>query len=336
MTARLRITSSGAVSPAGWGVPALWAAREAGSSFALRHGFHSVPAPLSTAEFLRHPRLRRASAISRYVAAAALEALGPERIARAQAGQLRLGIVCAMVNGCVAYSGKFYGEVLQNPATASPILFPETVFNAPTSHLATLLGVTGPVATLVGDPAQFITALDMASLWLEMGLADACLVIGAEEADWVTGEAARWLHRGLPLAEGAGAVLLERTDRGVPITTLVQRTLTTPSARIPLAHELRQALAAPGNNALLVDDRTGHRRTDAPTQAAWSTYAGPHWSPLSWLGHGLGAATAWQTVLAVEALVQQRAQTAVVVAQGGNHQAGGVALGPEGGLESGY
>ena len=62
-----------------------------------------------------------------------------------QSGALRLGIVACTMAGSVAYSRRFYEEVLREPATASPLVFPETVFNAPASHLAAYLGTLRPV-----------------------------------------------------------------------------------------------------------------------------------------------------------------------------------------------
>ena len=48
----------------------------------------------------------------------------------------------------IRYSERFFGEVLENPATASPMLFPETVMNAPASHMAAYLGCTGSSSPL--------------------------------------------------------------------------------------------------------------------------------------------------------------------------------------------
>ncbi len=56
----------------------------------------------------------------------------------------------------MAYSRRFYEEVLRDPATASPLIFPETVFNAPASHLAAFLGTTAINYTLVGDEGTFL------------------------------------------------------------------------------------------------------------------------------------------------------------------------------------
>ena len=74
------------------------------------------------------------------------------------------------MSGCVNYSRRFYDEVLQDPATASPLIFPETVFNAPASHLAGYFASTAMDYTLVGDPCSFLQGTALAADWLETGL----------------------------------------------------------------------------------------------------------------------------------------------------------------------
>ena len=90
-----------------------------------------------------------------------------------------------MLAGLVTYSRRFYEEVLRDPATASPLIFPETVFNAPASHLAAYLGSTAPNCTLVGDDGMFLQGLALAAQWLMEDEIDGCVVIGAEELDWL-------------------------------------------------------------------------------------------------------------------------------------------------------
>src|SRR5687767_15655864 len=134
------IRGCGAVSPAGWGVEALQSALDAGtpiSEKALpRPGWdkplnvREVPPPPAKPQFMSHARLRRTSPISQYAVAAALEALG-EDATRITTGSVRVGIIMCVMSGCVNYSRRFYDETLRDPATASPLLFPETVFNAP-------------------------------------------------------------------------------------------------------------------------------------------------------------------------------------------------------------
>src|SRR6266511_2316719 len=194
----------GAVSPAGWGVLPLREALAKGEPLPVkelaRPGWtrslrvRPVPPPSPRPNFLSHARLRRTSPITQYAVAAALEALG-EDAACVSNGSLRLGILFCAMTGCVNYSRRFYDETLNDPATASPLVFPETVFNAPASHLAALLGTTAVNYTLVGDPGTFLQALALAADWLLSESVDGCLVIGAEEMDWLTADAQRLFTR---------------------------------------------------------------------------------------------------------------------------------------------
>lgn len=336
----LVITGVGAVSPAGWGVAALMAALADGTPppdswlsppacavpGSRVHRVKAVPLPSPDRSLATHPRLRRATPISLFAAAAALEALGPERVAATQAGRLRVGLIHTLLNGCVSYSGRFFGEVLANPATASPILFPETVFNAPASHLAAVLGVTGPCASLVGDSAQFLAAIDMASLWLDAGLIDLVLVVGAEEHDWLPATSAYLLKLGVPLAEGAACMAIERAGqgtKGVDIERLATRhPVHAFGDRTPAAAAARATLGPLDPGTLLVDDLCGHASSDAPTVRAWSDWTGRRLSPGMILGQGLSAAGAWQCVAACQQLQTGSVSSAVVATTGFTQRAG--------------
>ena len=219
------IVGHGAVSPAGWGVPPLRDALRKNEAIPTtelkRPGWdrplhvRQVPNPATRPSFLSHTRLRRASSVTHYAVAAALEALGADA-PKVTNGSLRLGIILCVMTGCVNYSRRFYSEVLNEPATASPILFPETVFNAPASHLAALLGTEAIHYTFVGDPGMFLSGLAVAKDWLAEERVDGCLVIGAEEIDWVTADAYRLFDRRTFLSEGASCAQLDRRRRCAP------------------------------------------------------------------------------------------------------------------------
>ena len=333
---RITIAGTGAVSAAGWGVPALLRAMENGVPLPMdqiaRPGNNGtlavrrVPRPADRPAFLTHPRLRRSSSISHYAAASALEALGPEY------GKTRhTGVIFTLLNGCVNYSNRFFGEVLHDPSTASPILFPETVFNAPASHLATLLGFDAPAFTLIGDGAQFIPGVELAVQWLLDEVVDACLVIGAEEIDSLTAEALRLLSPDAIPGEGAGALYLERNGPGpvileiagpVPIQGVPSR-----AARLAAAHTLRRALAPLPTGTLLIDDATGCPRSDAPGLAAWQDWSGPRLSPRRLLGEAPGASTALQCVLAVQSILTGSSTCALTASIGADQQAAALVLG---------
>src|SRR5207248_3451173 len=119
------------------------------------------PGP-ALASLAPHPRLRRASAISRFAAAAGLEALQNAGVKLGSQNDDRIALVFAISNGGVIYTKRFYRDIVETGAqSASPLLFPETVFNAPASHLAAILGITGATYTLVGDSAVGLLAIRM-------------------------------------------------------------------------------------------------------------------------------------------------------------------------------
>ena len=318
----------GAVSPAGWGVEPLLEALRTGIPLPAQslpgpaHGrtyrARLVPPPATRPNWLAHPRLRRASAISHFAMAAALEALG------GKPSPEMLGIVTGTHTACIRYSERFYGEVLQNPATASPMLFPETVINAPASHLAAFLGSAGMTYSVVGDQTAFVQALVVACQWLLDGRVDACLVLGIDEAAWPAADALRNFSRNLMLSEGAGAVLLAREPGEEPAVVLECITdahlYAGACTKTAAAFALRQQL--PGNNReVLCDSRCGATLLDQAETAAWSDWPGARISPRLLLGEGLCAATAWQFVAAQAALVAGTAEAANVSVVGGNTEA---------------
>ena len=232
----------GAVSPAGWGELPLREALAEGEPLPVkeiaRPGWtrslrvRPVRPPSPRPSFLAHARLRRTSPITQYAVTAALEALG-EDAARVNNGSLRLGIIFCVMTGCVNYSRRFYDETLKDPATASPLVFPETVFNAPASHLAALLGTSAINYTLVGDPGTFLQGLALAADWLLNGRVNACLVIGAEEIDWLTTDAYRLFARNIILSAGAGALYLRRSEQPTPCPSQEGRRHSETSVQFP-------------------------------------------------------------------------------------------------------
>jgi 3-oxoacyl-(acyl-carrier-protein) synthase len=285
-----------------------------------------VPIDLETVP--KFSRLRRASPIARFAASAALEALGEARLAKIKRGELRVGVIFTLLNGCVNYSSRFFGEALENPALASPILFPETVFNAPSSHLSALIGSSCPNDTLLGDGAVFFSGLDLGIEWLESGEVDGCLVVAAEEMDWLSAEGLRLYSRRFVPSEGAGAVYLEAVAGPVTVRRLPDPVPFSGFSRRDAAAICRGRLAASDDGrTLLLDSRTGISRLDRPETLAWADWAGPRFSPKTVLGESMGAAAAWQVVAAVKAIESGSHAGAVAVSTGGNQQAAGIVLG---------
>jgi hypothetical protein len=329
---RVFVAGLGAVSPAGWTVAALREALDRGELLAAqplesRGGkpllAYLVPNPYVRPDFLAHPRLRRASPITHYSASAALEAAAPIRKASANA---RFGLIACLQSGCVQYSCRFYDEALKNPATASPLVFPETVYAAPASHIAALLQHVTLVTSLVGDPSSFLLGVSLAAQWLAEDRVDACLVIGAEETNWITADALWHLDRTAAISAGAGALCLCREPElslGIELTAITDaHTYSTKKDRAKAALDMRNQLSSSnGSLELLCDGLGTGSRANAPERAAWRDWSGPRLSPKRVLGEGLMAAAAWQCVAACDAIATQRVKAANVSLVGFNQQA---------------
>lgn len=326
----LYIHGHGAVSSAGCGSAALYRAvadgleipvteitRELGTE-TLSYPHRGVDRAALKAVLPKHPRLRRASDVTKFAVTAAHEAIGPERAERIRNRELNIGVIVSFLNGCVNYSNRFFGEVLADPAFASPILFPETVFNAPASHVAAYLECDGPVYTLIGDSATWFSALGIAEEWISGGLVDGCLIVCAEETDWLTLEALGLYSEKLIASEGAAAIYVEANPSPISIENLNGPFCYTDATERRAA--IREAWEALEKTGLLIDGLTGSPRFDKDEAAATAAWNGPRLSPAKILGEGMGIRHGFQTIAAIEAL-QNGHGSAVILATGGNQHA---------------
>src|SRR5947199_4290563 len=115
--------------------------------------YFSCPVPAKfVADAARQSRLRRSGTISLLGAAAGFDALDDAGLKPDNGFSARIAVVFAICSGGVNYTRRFYHEIVtQGANAASPLLFPETVYNAAASHLAALLGINEQSYTLVGD-----------------------------------------------------------------------------------------------------------------------------------------------------------------------------------------
>jgi hypothetical protein len=337
------ITGWGAVSPAGWSAGALREALAVNASLPVKRErrcegaperrIRPVPPNAAPPEWMKQPRFRRTTAIARHALHAAVEAIGEVRLARVRAGEWRVGIVFCSMNGCVQFSRRFFAEVQGNPSLASPILFPETVYNAPSSHIAAMLGSREINYTLVGDSSQFISGLALGAQWLADGMVDACLVVAAEELDWLTDEALPLFGKERIVAEGSAAVLLEPRSQSNDTAPLLQHVTNawTYGARMPrmaAALKVQHELESRADLDAMVSDGLGaSARVDRAERAAWRLWGGERVSASRILGESFAVTSGWQTVAALEWLREGRARQALVSAVGLSQQAIGAAFG---------
>ncbi|MEP6955661.1 MAG: beta-ketoacyl synthase N-terminal-like domain-containing protein [Chthoniobacterales bacterium] len=359
----IHIAGMGWVTPLGSGVSAVWQRLLAGEQATAetltspQHGrsypVFRVPAA-ATAAAPMHPRLRRSSAISRFAVVAGLAALEDAGVSLDSAQAERAAIIFAISNGGVVYTKRFYHDVVESGAqAASPLLFPETVFNAPASHLAAILGITGASYTLVGDGAVGLLALQMAEDLMLNPQIDRCLVVGAEEADWLLCDAyRRWRllrnapplepfqnpARGTILSEGAGALLLERSGAtvvdGIEAGANFRRQRDAAAGvagALQRLHATNEDLIVASANGTFVDEAEAcAMRAHCPSAAVYA--------PKAALGESVGASGLWQVICAAQALrtgalppslhprPDRQVRRAIVSTCGMNQQVAGLAL----------
>ena len=359
----LRIAGMGWVTPLGSGVEDVWqrllngdtaVAEPLSSPLGGDYSVFRVPAS-ALAKAPAHPRLRRSSAISRFAAVAGLEALENANVKLDVETARRTALIFAVSNGGVIYTKRFYHDIVESGAqAASPLLFPETVFNAPASHLAAILGITGASYTLVGDGAVGILALKMAEDLMLSDTLDYCLVVAAEEADWLLCDAYRkWrlLRSAPPLSEGAGAILLQSEGRAsarpgrsedrpsgslIHVERISSGTNFTKRREAPAAVEKVFAeLCDPAPD--LVSASANGTFIDAAEQAATNRHlpSAHVYAVKRQLGESVGASALWQTIAAAQALITKKLpgemnsadyRRALVSACGLNQQVAGLRL----------
>ena len=322
----LAIAGMGWMTPLGGGVDSVWDqllhGHEASTTtISEQFGDRSYSVfrvPESAMAAFAHPRLRRASVISRFAAAAGLDALRAAGLEPGSHNGERTALIFAISNGGVIYTKRFYSNIVESGAqSASPLLFPETVFNAPASHLAAILGITGATYTLVGDGAVGLAAVKMAEDLMANEALDHCLVVGTEEVDWLLCDAyRRWRllrssppiepfsaqQRGMILSEGAAAILLAREG---PVTIEFAHPGGCFTKRAEVCDILKQILGdlseiqidfvISGANGTFVDQAESEAIGQIVPDAF--VYTG---KPA--LGESVGAAAVWQVILATQAL----------------------------------
>jgi len=328
----LYIHGYGSVSPAGFDSKALYAActstetlpvealeRMVGEEL-ISYPVRRVDTKALRSHIPKHPRLRRASGVTKFAVAAAHQAIGEERLEKIKNREFTLGIVVSFMNGCVNYSNKFFGEVLNDPSFASPILFPETVFNAPASHVASHLDSDGPAYTLIGDSATWFSAIRVADDWLSSGQVDGCLVLSAEEIDWLTSEGLYLYSKKLIACEGASAIYLESNPSDIQIEKLIGPLNYTNRNERKEAIAKAWSIEKNSSTSILVNGLSSVNKIDQDELAAIGNWQGENLSPLTKIGDGMGTRCGFQTIIALEAL-QHGYDTSIVLASGGNQHA---------------
>ncbi len=235
------ITGMGVISPLGVGREDFWAGcREARSGIKKIKAFDTASFgcriggcidDFDPRDFMSPRAYRRMSRISRMAVAASLEALKDSGLDLNAADRDRVAVILGTSYGSSSHVEDFYVSLLkEGPRGAQPFLFPETVPNAPASHIAMFHGITGPNTTFCQNEISAESAMLYARDLLAHDLADVVFAGGAEELSRMlfscydaVGALCRTRGReegsipaepgkGLVLGEGAGVLVMERDD----------------------------------------------------------------------------------------------------------------------------
>ena len=182
----LVITGLGLVLPCGDGIEAARASLAAGVPCftelpeALGAGRGAACSAFNPAGIIPPMQLRRLDRPSRFAWVAAHQAFLDAGLEPKAMGE-RIAVAVGTLTGGSEASEAFMRPYLQRgPEGASPMVFPNSVANAASGHLALAFGLKGPSVTFVDRENAAFVALEQASRWLRAGLVEAALVIGAD------------------------------------------------------------------------------------------------------------------------------------------------------------
>ncbi|NVM24671.1 MAG: beta-ketoacyl-[acyl-carrier-protein] synthase family protein [Desulfobacterales bacterium] len=235
------ITGIGVVSPLGVGRESFWdncSKAKTGikkiTSFdtsSLRSNVAGWVEDFDPSQFMPPGVYRRMSRISRMAVASSVEALKDSGLILDTIDRGRIAVIMGTSYGSSSHVEDFYISLLRDgPRGAQPFLFPETVPNAPASHIAMLHGITGPNSTFCQNEISAENAILYAQNLLSQNQVDVALVGGADELSaiqYCCYDAVGALNKvrvendepvnpkpggGLILGEGAGVLVMERLD----------------------------------------------------------------------------------------------------------------------------
>lgn len=186
------VTGVGVVSPIGLGRQQFWTALSAGRSGIAPLEGPSVPAGLPTLaaevrgfaarEFIASAHLRRMDKLSRMIVAASRMALDDARVVLNRMLPDRVGVVVGSALGNMSESAAYLERVFtKGPGSASPMIFPNLVLNAPASYVAMEFGFTGVNLTVAQGETSGEQAIILGCELLRAGRADVVLAGGGDE-----------------------------------------------------------------------------------------------------------------------------------------------------------
>lgn len=277
---RVVVTGMGAVSAAGWGVPALRERARSGRTAigpfsriaheAQRtHVAGQVPDPPPSANWLN--RWSRYSHADRFAVFASVEAVDQAGVRDAIQDQIA-GVYFASSTSGLYETECFYERLHGSDAAAAPrSLLTSHHLSAPAETIARRLGVSGPVETFSSACASAGLAIEQALRSVRSGEVDIAIAGGADGLALTTYSGFNALRAmdeqpcrpfranraGMSLGEGAGVLVLEPLDRAlergaIPLAEIVGAGASCDASHMTAPHE-SGAFAAAAMRAAIAD-----------------------------------------------------------------------------------
>lgn len=238
MIKKVFITGLGVVGPFGVGKEGFWKGISEGRNFLrpiTRYDFNRIGGEVprfSISEITGDSRMARLPLISQYALASAVEAVSDAGIRIKDIDQERMGISFGTCRGATAATERICTSIIEKGKKAvDPILFQQTVFNAPASVISIFYGIKGPSFAFPMGLAAGGFALISAVNQIRNGGIDCVLAIAADELSKVSHEAYGHLgvlspnddheegmrpfdktRNGVVLSEGAVTLVLESEE----------------------------------------------------------------------------------------------------------------------------
>lgn len=208
----ISITGLGMLNSLGIGKSTFWQELVSGNSgIAPIEGFDTSKfssnlgaeiANFNAKDFMEPRFYRRLSRQSRLAVAASIEAINDSGLEISDLNRQRIGVVFGTAFGSTEQTDAFFVSLLDHgPQAAEPILFPDTVPNAPASHVAMYHGLQGPNSTFCQNHLSGECALAYGIALLEQDQADAVLVGGVDELSSILFHSLDSVHALKPIKE---------------------------------------------------------------------------------------------------------------------------------------
>ncbi|MCP5008047.1 MAG: hypothetical protein GY941_29545 [Planctomycetes bacterium] len=213
---RIALKGIGPLTPIGIGKKQFWNAVQEGISGIKRLTKHSVLSKyyggeITGIDFDEHisgKRFRRAADLSKYTMLAVKLAMDDADSSCADGTDT--GIVVGLTHGALNYSQSYHRSLITDGVqSASPILFSDSVLNAPAGNVSIFLGIHGPTHTLIGGNTIGLRTVIFAIEMMNTGRIDKAVIASAEELNELSFLCNSRLGLN-KLSEGAGALVIER------------------------------------------------------------------------------------------------------------------------------